>query len=93
MRVNIVCKTISNLKDTFKCRFTYFKDIALLAQYVATPFIEITIEQFTTCVRQHFEKDNAVSEMKVIILQIHLTLESKRQMQNLSCVHSVDINI
>lgn len=43
--------------------------MALLAQFGASPFIKMNIEEFTTSVMQYFGKDSATTEMEVIELQ------------------------
>ena len=41
--------------------------MALVAQFVVSPFMEIDIQQFATCVMQNFGEDIAATEMEVIV--------------------------
>lgn len=58
--------------SNFKSRFTDVNDIALLAHFVASFFMEINIEQVATCVML-FGEYNATTEMVVISLYLALT--------------------
>lgn len=67
---------LSDLKSQFNQRFQDFKSISIVAQFVKSPFIEIDAEEFSTCVMQHFEEDNAAVEMELIDFQNDLSLKS-----------------
>ncbi|XP_050508156.1 general transcription factor II-I repeat domain-containing protein 2-like [Diabrotica virgifera virgifera] len=54
---------ISTLKSNFKNRFKDFNEMALVAQFVVSPFMEIDIQQFAACVMQNFGEDIAATEM------------------------------
>ncbi|CAG9839126.1 unnamed protein product [Diabrotica balteata] len=66
---------ISTLKSNFKNRFKYFNEMALVAQFVVSPFMEIDIQQFAACVMQNFGEDTAATEMEVIEFQNDLALK------------------
>ncbi|CAH2008428.1 unnamed protein product [Acanthoscelides obtectus] len=55
---------VSSLKDNFKNRFKDFNEIAIVAQFVVSPSMEIDIQQFATSVRQNFNEDIAATEMR-----------------------------
>jgi hypothetical protein len=67
---------VSTLKNNFKNRFKDFDEMALVAQFVVSPFMEIDIQQFATCVMQNFGEDIAATEMEVIEFQNDLALKS-----------------
>ncbi|CAG9830135.1 unnamed protein product [Diabrotica balteata] len=50
--------------------------MALLAQFVVLPFMEIDIQQFAACIIQNFGEDIAATEMEVIEFQNDLALKS-----------------
>ncbi|CAH1113919.1 unnamed protein product [Psylliodes chrysocephalus] len=50
--------------------------MALVAQFVVSPFMEIYIQQFATCVMQTFGENIAATEMEVIEFQNDLSLKS-----------------
>ncbi|XP_072398351.1 SCAN domain-containing protein 3-like [Diabrotica undecimpunctata] len=50
--------------------------MALVAQFVVSPFMEIDIQQFAACVMQNFGEDIAATEMEVIEFQNDLALKS-----------------
>ncbi|CAH2011644.1 unnamed protein product [Acanthoscelides obtectus] len=45
---------VSNLKDNFKNRFKDFNEIAVVAQFVVSRFMEIDVQQIATSVMQNF---------------------------------------
>ncbi|CAH1956012.1 unnamed protein product [Acanthoscelides obtectus] len=57
---------VSNLKDDFKNRFKDFNEIAIVAQLVVSPFMEIDIQQFATSVTQNSSEDTAATAVAVI---------------------------
>ena len=67
---------VSNLKENFKNRFKDFSKIALVTQFVVSPFMDIDIQQFATCVMNNFGEDIAVTEMELITFQSDLALKS-----------------
>ena len=69
-------KIVSNLKENFKNRFKDFSKIALVTQFVVSPFMDIDIQQFATCVLNNFGEDIAVTEMELFAFQSDLTLKS-----------------
>ncbi|CAH1954402.1 unnamed protein product [Acanthoscelides obtectus] len=60
---------VSNMKDNFKNRFKDFNEIAIVVQFVVSPFMEIDIQQFATSVTQNLSEDIAATEMEVIAFQ------------------------
>ncbi|CAH1964319.1 unnamed protein product [Acanthoscelides obtectus] len=66
----------SNWKDNFRNRFKHFNEIAIVVQFIVSPFMEIDIQQFATSVTQNFSEDIAASEMEVIAFQNDLALKS-----------------
>ncbi|CAG9839063.1 unnamed protein product [Diabrotica balteata] len=50
--------------------------MALVAQFVVSPIMEIDIQQFAACVMQNFGEDIAATEMEVIEFQKDLALKS-----------------
>ncbi|CAH1993885.1 unnamed protein product [Acanthoscelides obtectus] len=54
---------VSTLKDNFKNRFKDFTKIAIVVQFVVSPFMEIDIQQFATSVTQNFSEGIAATEM------------------------------
>ncbi|CAH1958591.1 unnamed protein product [Acanthoscelides obtectus] len=55
---------VSNLKDNFKNRLKDISEIAILAQFVVSPSMEIDIQQFATSGTQNFSEDIAATEME-----------------------------
>lgn len=55
--------------------FLFFQKKSV-AQFVVSPFMEIDIQQFATCVMQNFGKDIAATEIEVIDFQNDLALKS-----------------
>ncbi|CAH1977712.1 unnamed protein product [Acanthoscelides obtectus] len=64
---NYHVEIVSNLKDNFKNRFKDFNEIAIVAQFVVSPFMEIDIQQFATSVTQNFREDIAATEMENLL--------------------------
>ncbi|CAH1985835.1 unnamed protein product [Acanthoscelides obtectus] len=52
---------VSNLKDRFKD----LNEIAIVAQFVVLPFMEIDIQQFATSIMQNFSENIAATEIEV----------------------------
>ncbi|CAH2004207.1 unnamed protein product [Acanthoscelides obtectus] len=52
-----------------------FNEIAIAAQFVVSPLMEIDIQQFATAVTQNFSEDIAATEMEMIAFQNDLALE------------------
>ncbi|CAH1999913.1 unnamed protein product [Acanthoscelides obtectus] len=75
---------VSNLKDNFKKRFKDFNEIAIVAKFVVSPFMEIDIQQFVTSVTQNFSEDIAATEIEVIAFQNDLALKSL--VSNTKCI-------
>ncbi|CAH2012939.1 unnamed protein product [Acanthoscelides obtectus] len=74
---NISLSTASVLQweeDDFKNCFKDFNEIAIVAQFVVSPFMEIDIQQFATSVTQNISEDIAATEMEVIAFQNYLAL-------------------
>ncbi|XP_030745088.1 general transcription factor II-I repeat domain-containing protein 2-like [Sitophilus oryzae] len=78
---------VSTLKNNFKNRFKDFDEMALVAQFVGSPFMEIDIQQFATCVMQNFGEDIAATEMEVIEFQNDLALKSL--VSSTKCIWSI----
>ncbi|CAH2015874.1 unnamed protein product [Acanthoscelides obtectus] len=62
---NYHVEIVSSLKDSFKNRFKAFKEIAVVARFVVSPFMEKYIQLFATSVTQNFSEDIAATEMEV----------------------------
>ncbi|CAH1980913.1 unnamed protein product [Acanthoscelides obtectus] len=59
---NYHVEIVYNLKDNFKNR--YFNEIAIVAQFVVSPFMEIDIQQVATSVTQKFSEDRNINQKR-----------------------------
>ncbi|CAG9833212.1 unnamed protein product [Diabrotica balteata] len=59
-------EVIATLKSNFKSRFKNYNEMALVAQFVVSPFMGIDIQQFAACVMQNYGEDIAATEMEVV---------------------------
>ncbi|CAH1993327.1 unnamed protein product, partial [Acanthoscelides obtectus] len=60
---------VSNLKDNFKTRYKGFNEIAVVAQFLVSPFMKMYIQQFATSVTQNLSEDITATEMQITAMQ------------------------
>jgi hAT family C-terminal dimerisation region len=64
------------LRKQFDLRFSDFKKVELLGQFVSAYFINFDIENLSSCIVENFQEDGPSSEMELIEFLCDLSLKS-----------------